>query len=78
MHLTELSELFAVQPPSYLECCSTEMRKCCLRTGHPATKSKNTVITITETAWNLELLPTENIIGKFLTLLVQGCMGQLC
>lgn len=50
MHLTELSELFAVQPPSYLECCSTEMRKCCLRTGHPATKSKNTVITITETA----------------------------
>lgn len=50
MHLTELSELFAVQPPSCLECCSTEMHRCCLCTGHPATKSKNTVITITETA----------------------------
>lgn len=78
MHLTELSELLAVQPPSYLECCSMEMHRCYLCTGHPATKSKNTVKTITQTARNLELLPTENIIGEFLTLLVPGCMGQLC
>lgn len=38
MHLTELSELLAEQPPFCLECCSMEMRKCCLCTGHPATK----------------------------------------
>lgn len=75
MHLTELSELLAVQPPSCLESCSMEMHRCCLCTGHPATKSKNTVIT--ETAQNLELLPTKNIIEEFLTLLVPGCMGQL-
>jgi hypothetical protein len=43
-HLTELSELPAVQPPSCLESCIVEMHRCCLCTGHQATEKKNVIM----------------------------------